>query len=1426
MACYLTIPGAAALSEFRLNRLLERLQRHDPRVVGLAASHCYWIWAERELALAEREQLERLLSDEIEPELRLIGEGVDAGEGLSIWVGPRPGTISPWASKATDIAHHCGLLSVVRIERGVQYRIGLNRSWWGALGKSVHAVVGSVFGATQEPNVEARRLALAAQVHDQMTEAAWLAEPDPVSIFLAQTGKPMRQISVATANGTAAARGALMTANAELGLALSDDEIDYLVTAFRTIGRDPTDVELLMFAQANSEHCRHKIFNASWSIDDAAQPLSLFGMVRTTHANAPEGTVVAYSDNAAVLQGGPTDRFGVGSDGIWRATPMQSHAVLKVETHNHPTAIAPFPGASTGSGGELRDEGATGRGSRPKFGLTGYVVSNLQIPGFHQPWETAVDVASPFNQRTGDPSARGAQGLGAYGAPERIASALSIMLEAPIGGAAFNNEFGRPALLGVFRTFECQVGSSVYGYHKPIMLAGGVGTIDAIHTHKSDLPAGTLLIALGGPGMRIGLGGGAASSMGSGANTSELDFDSVQRGNPEMQRRAQEVIDCCRALGAENPIRSIHDVGAGGLSNALPELVDGAGRGGQFSLGHLPVGQSGLSPAEIWCNESQERYVLAIAPHALPLFKSICERERCPFAVVGTATEDRTLVLEGADPLPVNLPLDVLLGKPPRMHREGRTQAKTLAPMDVAALEAQGIDLDSAIQRVLRLPAVGSKSFLVTIGDRTVGGLCHRDSMVGPWQVPVADCATGLRDFTGYAGEALAIGERTPLAIINAAASARMAIGEAITNLLAAPVEDLASVKLSANWMAACGTPQDDADLFQAVEAATSLCRTLNIGIPVGKDSLSMRTRWSERLPDGSELGKMVASPTSLMVTAYAPLDDVRTCWTPQLRGKTLHASEELVAGVGGSAGSGSRGGDELPAFSDTVLILIDLGGGQQRLGGSALAQVTQQMGSQCPDVGDPAQLQALASALGVLRRQNKVLAYHDRSDGGLFVTLAEMAFAGRCGLVINLDLLTIDPYAADWGDFKIRPEQVAVQRLELTYQALFNEELGVVLQVRRSDRDAVMATLRSYGLGACANVVATPSASDDISVWRDAKKIWSAPRAMLQAIWAETSYRLAALRDDPDCAREEWESIAEVNAPGLGATLQFDWPPLSAPALSLTRPRVAILREQGVNGQVEMAAAFDRAGFVAVDVHMTDLISGRQSLENFEVLAACGGFSYGDVLGAGSGWARTILNHSALAEEFGRFFTRSDTLTLGVCNGCQMLSQIKSLIPGAQHWPRFVRNRSEQFEARLNMVEILPSPSIVLAGMAGSRLPIVVSHGEGRVAERPLDPQGPHGKAGSADALIAYASAHPAIRFVDGQGSPAQRYPANPNGSAGGLTGFTTDDGRATILMPHPERIFRTVQFSWLPDAWRDPSFGDASPWLKLFQNARRQLH
>ena len=1352
MPSFLTIAGTAAFSDFRLNRLLERLKACDPGIEGLSAKHLYWVWSECALDDTERAGLDRLLVDSIHPADRWVGtaSGASAGQGvdgrgrIDCWVGPRPGTISPWASKATDIAHHCGLNRIRRIERGVHFLIG-SRLDGGALDKS------SGCSTT-----------LSAQLHDRMTEFAWTESPDPSVIFGDQPGKPMRQVSVATATDPEAARRALKLADDELGLALSADEIDYLVSAFRTLGRDPTDVELMMFAQANSEHCRHKIFNASWALDHQPQALSLFGMVRTTHANAPAGTVVAYSDNAAVLEGGPTERFRPQADGTWVAESMISHSVLKVETHNHPTAIAPFPGAATGSGGELRDEGATGRGSKPKFGLTGYVVSNLKIPGFAQPWE--VD----------EPAA-----------PGRIASALEIMLEAPIGGAAFNNEFGRPALLGVFRTLESSVGSRIYGYHKPIMLAGGVGTIDAIHTHKQDVPPGSLVIVLGGPGMRIGLGGGAASSMGSGSNTSELDFDSVQRGNPEMQRRAQEVIDTCRALGEGNPIRSIHDVGAGGLSNALPELVEGAGKGGHFNLDQIPVGQTGLSPAEIWCNESQERYVLAIAPQSLPLFEAICERERCPFAVVGIATESRQLVLDGAEPLPVDLPLEVLLGNPPRMQREGVSSSRGLSPVDVAQLEADGIGLADVIQRVLQLPAVGSKSFLVTIGDRTVGGLCHRDSMVGPWQVPVADCATGLRDFTGYAGEALAIGERTPLAIIDSAASARMAVAEALTNLLAAPVEDLAHVKLSANWMAACGTPEDDGDLFRAVEAATSLCRDLQIGIPVGKDSLSMRTRWTEERVDGSVMDHQVASPISLMVTAFAPLEDVRPTWTPQLH-----------------------------ALPESVLILIDLAGGKKRLGGSALAQVTTQIGSECPDLDDAAQLPALASALADLRRQNKVLAYHDRSDGGLFVTLAEMAFAGRCGLTINLDLLTIDPYAADWGDFKIRPDQVSVQRLELTYQALFNEELGVVIQVRRSDRDAVMAILRGHGLGVCAHVVATPDISDDISIWRDAKKIWGAPRAVLQAMWAETSYRLAALRDDPDCAREEWEAIAEVNAPGLEAHLEFAWPPLvSSRSSKEAKPRVAILREQGVNGQVEMAAAFDRAGFAAVDVHMTDLLSGRKSLADFQVLAVCGGFSYGDVLGAGSGWARTILNHPQLADMFSQFFSRSDTLTLGVCNGCQMLSQLKSLIPGAQHWPRFVRNRSEQFEARLSMVEILASPSLFLAEMVGSRLPIVVSHGEGRI-------DGP-----SNDATIEYASANPAIRFIDGQGAAAQRYPANPNGSAGGLTGFTTDDGRATILMPHPERIFRTVQCSWAPPSWFEPRFGDASPWLKIFLNARNQF-
>ena len=1356
MPSYLTIAGTAAFSEFRLNRLLARLKACDPGIEGLSANYLYWVWANGTLDDTERAQLDRLLADSVEPADRWVGTATGAGTGalssacvdgsvrLDCWVGPRPGTISPWASKATEIAQHCGLERIVRIERGVHFLIG-SHGGEGEFGRSEGCSPG-----------------LSANLHDRMTEFAWTKSPDPAIIFGDQPGKAMRQVSVATATDPEAARRALKLADDELGLALSADEIDYLVGAFRSLGRDPTDVELMMFAQANSEHCRHKIFNASWLMDHQAQALSLFGMVRTTHANAPAGTVVAYSDNAAVLEGGPTERFRPRSDGTWVSESMISHSVLKVETHNHPTAIAPFPGAATGSGGELRDEGATGRGSKPKFGLTGYVVSNLKIPGFKQPWE--VD----------EPEA-----------PGRIASALDIMLEAPIGGAAFNNEFGRPALLGVFRTLESSVGSRIYGYHKPIMLAGGVGTIDAIHTHKQDVPTGSLIVVLGGPGMRIGLGGGAASSVGSGSNTSELDFDSVQRGNPEMQRRAQEVIDACRALGDDNPIRSIHDVGAGGLSNALPELVEGAGRGGHFSLDRIPVGQSGLSPAEIWCNESQERYVLAIAPQSLPLFEAICQRERCPFAVVGVATESKQLVLEGGEPLPVDLPLDVLLGNPPRMQREGVSSSRGWGPVDVAQLEAEGIGLADVIQRVLQLPAVGSKSFLVTIGDRTVGGLCHRDSMVGPWQVPVADCATGLRDFTGYAGEALAIGERTPLAIIDAAASARMAIAEALTNLLAAPVENLARVKLSANWMAACGTPEDDGDLFRAVEAATSLCRDLHIGIPVGKDSLSMRTRWSETLADGSAVDHQVASPISLMVTAFAPLEDVRSSWTPQLH-----------------------------AIPESVLILIDLAGGKKRLGGSALAQVTRQIGSDCPDLDNPAQLPKLASALAELRGQNKVLAYHDRSDGGLFVTLAEMAFAGRCGLTINLDLLTIDPYAADWGDFKIRPEQVAVQRLELTYQALFNEELGAVVQVRRSDRDAVMAILRGHGLGVCAHVVAAPDIADEISIWRDAKKIWSAPRAVLQAMWAETSYRLAALRDDPDCAREEWEAIAEVDAPGLESHLKFTWPPLASSGTSKeAKPRVAILREQGVNGQVEMAAAFDRAGFTAVDVHMTDLLSGRKSLTDFQVLAVCGGFSYGDVLGAGSGWARTILNHPQLSDMFSDFFVRSETLTLGVCNGCQMLSQLKALIPGAQDWPRFVRNRSEQFEARLSMVEILASPSLFLAEMAGSRLPIVVSHGEGRVS-------GP-----SNDASIEYASANPAIRFVDGSGAEAKRYPANPNGSAGGLTGFTSDDGRATILMPHPERIVRTVQCSWAPPSWFEPGFGDASPWLKIFLNARNQF-
>ena len=1339
MTSFLTVVGPAAITGFRHQRAFDSLKTIEPRLTSLESRFVHYACLDRDASADERARLQALLGCE---------QPADFAEGgASLHVVPRLGTMSPWSSKATDIVHNCGMNWIHRIERGIEFRLRLRGR-----------LLGGRFGAGDRPEPDALQR-MVGVLHDRMTESALLDAPDPAQLFAPLAGRPMQRIPL-LAQGT----DALTAANRDLGLALSGDEIEYLAQAFTREGRDPSDVELMMFAQANSEHCRHKIFNASWTMDGESVEGSLFDMIRSTHQANPRGTVVAYSDNSAILEGGPAKRFFAtreGADALprYRAHDGAVHHLLKVETHNHPTAISPHPGASTGAGGEIRDEGATGRGARPRYGLTGFIVSDLELPETRAPWESHQDVLAPLESRAAQSS---------YGKPDRIASALDIMIEGPLGGAAFNNEFGRPNLLGFFRTYQQNVGGVVRGYHKPIMIAGGVGSIDARHTEKLPLPVGTLLIQLGGPGMRIGLGGGAASSMNAGANTAELDFDSVQRGNPEIERRAQEVLDRCWSLGAANPILSIHDVGAGGLSNAFPELVHGAGRSARFELARVPVQESGMSPAEIWCNESQERYVLALAPNELAAFEALCARERCPFAVVGTVTDDGGLVLEDAQgERAVDMPIDVLLGKPPRMHRTGQRRKRTLPPVDLV-----GLDLAEMAARVLRMPAVASKSFLITIGDRTVGGLSARDQMVGPWQVPVADCAVGLVDFDGYQGDALALGERTPVAVINPAAASRLAVAEAVTNLSAALIGSIDRVKLSANWMAACGPADEDADLRDAVDAAAALCRTLGIAIPVGKDSLSMRTAWRD--PQAGD-ERRVSAPVSLVVTAFAPVADARKVLTPQLA-----------------------------AEPGSVLILIDLGAGRQRMGGSVLAQATQQLGHECPDLDDPQALAKFVEVIDQLGREGRLLAYHDRSDGGLFVTLCEMAFAGHCGLAINLDLLTIDPHSADWGDFKIRPEQVSVQRSELTLKALFNEELGAVIQVRAADRDAVMGVLRQAGLSRFANVIGKVSDKDTFEFHRDGRCIWSESRATLHRLWSETSWRIAALRDDPACAQEEFEGVADTARAGLSLSLGFDAAhDVAAPFIAAgSRPRVAVLREQGVNSHVEMAAAFDRAGFDAFDVHMTDLIAGRISLESFNALVACGGFSYGDVLGAGSGWARTILFNESVARQFRAFFERSSTVSLGVCNGCQMMAQLKDIIPGAFAWPRFHRNRSEQFEARLSMVEIMASPSVLLSGMGGSRAPIVVSHGEGRAVFE-------------SDAHA--REARGAMRFIDGAGHAATRYPENPNGSPDGLTAFTTADGRATIMMPHPERVFRSVQMSWRP-----PGLGEDSPWMRLFRNAR----
>ncbi|MFF7706941.1 phosphoribosylformylglycinamidine synthase [Pseudomonas sp. NPDC007930] len=1294
----LILRGAPALSAFRHGKLLEQLRQKVPAVTGLYAEFAHFAEVAGELAENQLGVLARLLK---------YGPSVPVQEpaGRLFLVLPRFGTISPWSSKASDIAHNCGLAEVARLERGVAYYIA------GELSDADAALV-------------------AQALHDRMTQVVLPRLEDAAGLFSHAEPKPLAAIDV-----LGGGRAALEAANASLGLALAEDEIDYLVAAFQGLGRNPHDIELMMFAQANSEHCRHKIFNASWDIDGQAQEKSLFGMIKNTYQMHSEGVLSAYKDNASVIVGHVAGRFYPNpATREYAAVREPVHILMKVETHNHPTAISPFSGASTGSGGEIRDEGATGRGSKPKAGLTGFTVSNLNIPGFEQPWEQP------------------------YGKPERIVTALDIMLEGPLGGAAFNNEFGRPALTGYFRTFEQAVataeGSEVRGYHKPIMLAGGLGNIREDHVQKGEITVGAKLIVLGGPAMLIGLGGGAASSVATGASSADLDFASVQRENPEMERRCQEVIDRCWQLGEENPIAFIHDVGAGGLSNAFPELVNDGGRGGRFELRNVPNDEPGMAPLEIWSNESQERYVLAVDAANFERFKAICERERCPFAVVGEATEERHLTVSDSHfgNNPVDMPLEVLLGKAPRMHRSVQRQAEVGDDFDAATL-----NLDDSVQRVLRHPAVASKSFLITIGDRTITGLVARDQMVGPWQVPVADCAVTATSFDVYTGEAMALGERTPLALLDAPASGRMAIGETLTNLAAAPIAKLSDIKLSANWMAAAGHPGEDARLYDTVKAVgMELCPALGLTIPVGKDSMSMKTRWND---DGVD--KSVTSPMSLIVSGFAPVSDVRGVLTPQLR---------MDKG-------------------ETDLILIDLGRGKNRMGASILAQVHGKIGQQAPDVDDAEDLAAFFAVVQGLSRDGHLLAYHDRSDGGLLVTALEMAFAGHCGLDLRLDTLA-----------QSEAELAAV---------LFNEELGAVIQVRQGATELVLAQFSAAGLGEdCVTVVGQPVNNGHVAIHFGDKPVFTGERRLLQRQWAETSYRIQRLRDNAQCADQEFDTLLEEDNPGLSAKLGFDVNDnIAAPYIKKgERPQVAILREQGVNGQVEMAAAFDRAGFAAVDVHMSDILSGRVSLEAFKGLVACGGFSYGDVLGAGEGWAKSALFNSRARDAFQGFFERSDSFTLGVCNGCQMMSNLHELIPGSDFWPHFVRNRSEQFEARVAMVQVQESNSIFLQGMAGSRMPIAIAHGEG------------HAEFANDEALVAAdVSGCVALRFVDNHGKVTETYPANPNGSPRGITGLTSLDGRVTIMMPHPERVFRAVQNSWQPDEWHEDG-----AWMRMFRNAR----
>ncbi|MGS2724530.1 phosphoribosylformylglycinamidine synthase [Porticoccus sp. GXU_MW_L64] len=1296
----LILRGAAALSDFRRQKLLSALTEKLPEVTSVYADFIHFSEVDGQLADNELDTLDALLtygpkasSEEPEGELFLVV--------------PRPGTISPWSSKATDIARNAGLDKILRLERGIAYYVEVNSD-----------------GVNREQ--------IAALLHDRMVEAVFNTLEVGEQLFRHEQPKPMETVDI-----LGGGHPALEQANVELGLALAEDEIDYLVSSFQGLQRNPTDVELMMFAQANSEHCRHKIFNASWTLDGEDMPRSLFKMIKNTYQQGGEDVLSAYADNASVIVGSKAGRFYPDPQTCQYGFSHEDiHILMKVETHNHPTAIAPYPGAGTGSGGEIRDEGAVGRGSKPKVGLTGFTVSNLQIPGHLQPWEQ-------------DLSGKG------YGKPERIVTALDIMIEGPIGGAAFNNEFGRPNICGYFRTFEENFSGERRGYHKPIMLAGGYGNIRAEHVDQHEFDAGHKLIVLGGPAMLIGLGGGAASSMTSGSSSEDLDFASVQRQNPEMERRCQEVIDRCWQLGNANPIAFIHDVGAGGLSNAFPELAKDGGCGANFELRNVPNDEPGMSPREIWCNESQERYVMAVAPENLPAFEAICQRERCPYAVVGEATSEQHLRLGDThfNNNPVDLPMDVLFGKPPKMHRTADKRDYDVKPFDTA-----NIDIHDAVERVLRLPTVASKNFLITIGDRSVTGMVHRDQMVGPWQVPVADCAVTTAAYDSFAGEAMSMGERTPAALLDGPASGRMAIGEAITNIAATRIEKISDIKLSANWMCAAGHPGEDEKLYRTVEAVgMELCPALGITIPVGKDSMSMRTAWH----DNGE-NKSVTAPLSLVITAFAPVPDVRKTVTPQLQ-----------------IPSASNGTD------DSELLLIDLGNGKNRLGASCLAQVYNQVGSDTPNVDSAEQLKAFFEQIQRLLQAEKILAYHDRADGGLFTTIAEMAFAGHCGVDLNI---------ADLGSDKLA--------------ALFSEELGAVIQISASQSAAVQQTLADAGL--TVHAIGTTNDLDQLRVFDGDHLYYSHQRVHLQQAWSETSYRVQALRDNADCAQCEFDAIAAAD-PGLSFNLSYDAQndivaDLIASTEKEQRPKVAILREQGVNGHVEMAAAFNKAGFTAVDVHMSDVLAGRVELNDYKGLVACGGFSYGDVLGAGEGWAKSILFNADAREAFRRFFHRQDTFSLGVCNGCQMMSNLKELIPGSDHWPHFVRNQSEQFEARFSLVKVPESPSVLFKGMAGSHMPVAIAHGEGRAefadnhAVSNCDNSG----------LVA-------LRYIDNHLNTTERYPANPNGSPKGITGVCSEDGRVTLMMPHPERIFRTVTNSWAP-----ADMGEDSPWMRIFRNAR----